>query len=209
MIVLLTALLAVSGVTAVPASAAAAAAPSPTAPVVPAAPAPAGASLPVKVLVFHGATDPATDKAAVAAIERLGRTHDFGVDETADAAAFTPANLAKYRAMVFLSTTGDVLNADQEAAFKAYIEAGGGFLGIHDAARAQPASDWFSGLVGSRPATSPTAPQRAVVEVGDRVHPATKKLPLEWTRTDVWSPRAQLHTRRRRQWRLPPDLVVP
>jgi glucose/arabinose dehydrogenase/type 1 glutamine amidotransferase len=189
MIVLLAALLAVTGVTAPAANPAAAAAPSPAAvpaAPVPAAPVPAGASLPVKVLVFHGAPDHAIDRAAVAAIERLGRAHDFGVDATADAAAFTPRNLAAYRAVVFLSTVGNVLNSDQEAAFKAYIEAGGGFLGVHDAARAQPASDWFTGLVGSRPATSPTAPQRAVVEVGDRVHPATKKLPLEWTRTDVW-----------------------
>jgi glucose/arabinose dehydrogenase/type 1 glutamine amidotransferase len=196
MIVMLAALLAVTGVTAMPAVPTAAAAPAvaPAAPV-PAAPAPAGTRLPVKVLVFHGTMD----DAAVTAIERLGRSHGFGVDETADGAAFTPANLAKYRAVVFLSTTGDVLTADQEAAFRAYIEGGGGFLGVHDAARAQPASEWFTGLVGSRPGTGPAEPQRAIVEVGDRTHPATKKLPLEWTRTDVWfnwspNPSGTVHT---------------
>ena len=56
------------------------------------------------------------------------------------------------------------------------MEAGGGFVGIHDAARAEPYSDWFTGLIGARPAAaSPTAVQRATVEVGDRQHPATKE----------------------------------
>ncbi|HEY7486892.1 MAG TPA: ThuA domain-containing protein [Streptosporangiaceae bacterium] len=147
---------------------------------VPAA-APAETGGPVTVLVYHGGAD----EAAVAAIERLGRDHHFAVDDTADPGAFSSDNLAKYRAVVFAST-GAALSADQEAAFKAYIEAGGGFLGLHDAAKAQPDSAWFTGLVGSRPGTSPADPQRAVVEVGDQVHPATRDLPLEWTRSDVW-----------------------
>src|SRR5918999_3820621 len=148
---------------------------------------------PSAVLVFHDADD----GAGVAAIERLGREHDFAVDDATDAGAFTAANLARYRAVVILSAAE--LDSGQEAAFRAYIEGGGGFLGVHDAARAQPDSAWFTGLVGSRPGTSPDQPQRAVVEVGDRVHPATRGLPLEWTRTDVWlnwspNPSGNVHT---------------
>ncbi|HEU5160611.1 MAG TPA: ThuA domain-containing protein [Streptosporangiaceae bacterium] len=198
--VLLAVLLAVTGVAAVPATPVAVAAPAaPPAAPIPAAPAPAGTRLPVKVLVFHGAADDAVADAAVAAIERLGRTHRFGVDQAADGAAFTPANLARYRAVIFLSAAGEGLTAEQEAAFQAYIQGGGGFLGVHDAARAQPGSTWFTGLVGARPGTSPSDAQRAVVEVGDRIHPATRDLPLEWTRTDVWfnwatSPSGAVHT---------------
>ncbi|HVQ93144.1 MAG TPA: ThuA domain-containing protein [Mycobacteriales bacterium] len=144
----------------------------------------------VRVLVFSGtadATNP-TVPAAVGTLADLGRHNGFAVDATTDAAAFTAANLARYRAVVFLAATGDVLSTDQEAAFQAYVAGGGGFLGVHDAALAQPASTWFTGLIGSRPAaTSPSAAQTAVVEVPDRVHPATKNLPLTLTRSDLWT----------------------
>jgi glucose/arabinose dehydrogenase/PKD repeat protein/type 1 glutamine amidotransferase len=140
------------------------------------------------VLVFAGPADSADASvpAAVAALADLGRRNRFAVDPTTDAAVFTAPNLARYRAVVFLAATGDVLSADQEAALQSYLAAGGGFLGIHDAARAQPGSAWFTGLIGSRPATSPTAVQQAVVEVADRVHPATSSLPLTVTRSDQW-----------------------
>ena len=160
----------------------------PTAPVSTAA-APTAASASIQVLVFHG-TGEAGDgavRAGAATVVALGRQHGFGVDVTSDAGAFTADNLARYRAVVFLAASGELLNTEQEAAFQAYIAAGGGFLGVHGAALAQPASTWFTGLLGSRPAaTSPAGVQRAVVEVGDRVHPATAALPLEWTRSDVW-----------------------
>ena len=64
---------------------------------------------------------------------------------------------------------------------------GGGFLGIHDAARLETGSSWFTQLVGARPnAGSPTATQQAIVEVQDKAHPAGKGMPTEWTVTDEW-----------------------
>ncbi len=45
------------------------------------------------------------------------------------AAQFTDANLAQYDVVVFLSTTGDVLNDAQQTAFEHYIQAGGGYVG--------------------------------------------------------------------------------
>ena len=155
----------------------------------------------IKVLVFHGSHDSVA--AGIASIERAGRQgpadQHFGVDATSDPAVFTPARLARYNAVVFLSVSGQVLSAEQEDAFRMYVEDGGGFLGIHDTARAQPDSQWFTGLVGARPTTSPTNVQQAVVEVGDRLHPATAALPMEWTRSDVWfnwatNPSGTVHT---------------
>jgi cytochrome c len=87
------------------------------------------------------------------AIRELGRAHGFAVEVTADPAAFEPANLAKYKAVVFLSTTGNVLPADsQRAAFEGYIRNGGGFLGIHAASDMGPvATSWpfYLNLVGA------------------------------------------------------------
>ena len=68
-----------------------------------------------------------------AAIQKLGKENDFDVDTTEDPAVFTEDNLKKYAAVVFLNTTGNVLNTSQEAAFERFIQAGGGFTGIHSA----------------------------------------------------------------------------
>jgi len=114
-------------------------------------------STPVNVLVFHGPpaeqSDPVT--MATAAIKRLGEEHGFTVEVSEDPGVFTVDNLARFRGVVFLSARGVTLSEDQEAAFRAYIKAGGGFLGIHDAARAQPDSAWFTGLIGTRPGSNP------------------------------------------------------
>ena len=164
----------------------------------------------VKVLVFHGSAAAGDESpvvnAGIAAIESIGLSgpanQRFETEATDDARVFTDAQaLGSYNAVVFLTGGGDVLDPDQEAGLEAYMEAGGGFVGIHDAARAEPYSDWFTGLVGARPAaSSPTAVQRATVEVGDRQHPATKDLPVQWKRPDQWfnwtkNPSGEVHNR--------------
>ncbi|HTF06964.1 MAG TPA: ThuA domain-containing protein, partial [Asanoa sp.] len=110
----------------------------------------------VNVLVFHGPVDQQDDPVnkAVAAVRKLGTDNGFTVNVSSDPTVFTPNNLARYRGVVFLSANGVTLNDAQEAAFQAYVKGGGGFVGVHDAARAQPASEWFTGLIGSRPAPS-------------------------------------------------------
>jgi type 1 glutamine amidotransferase len=163
----------------------------------------------VRVLIFYGSAaageEPPVVDAGIAAIEQIGRSgpagERFKAEATDDASVFTNATrLGRYNAVVFLTGGGDVLTPEQEAGLEAYMEAGGGFVGIHDAARAEPYSDWFTGLIGARPAPdSPTAVQRATVEVGDRQHPATRGLPLEWKRLDQWpnwvkNPSGDVHT---------------
>ncbi|QXE33623.1 ThuA domain-containing protein [Streptomyces sp. GMY02] len=160
----------------------------------------------VKVLVFHASATEESPvvNAGIEAIETIGLTGPeagrFKTEATDDGSVFTNATkLGKYNAVVFLTGGGDVLDPEQEAGLEAFVEAGGGFLGIHDAARTEPYSDWFTGLIGARPTGAPTAVQRATVEVGDRIHPATKNLPLEWKRPDKWfnwsaNPTGKVHT---------------
>ncbi|MCT2593467.1 ThuA domain-containing protein [Streptomyces sp. N2-109] len=158
-----------------------------------------------RVLVFHGPDAPGeVTEAGIAAITEIGSEapagEGFRTEVTDDPGTFTPDQLRSFNAVVFLSAGGDLLNAGQEAAFTEYIRSGGGFLGVHDAARAEPDSSWFTGLLGARPADGgPDGAQEAVVEVGDRVHPATSGLPLEWERDDVWfnwtdNPSGKVHT---------------
>lgn len=87
------------------------------------------------------------------AIRGLGATNGFEVDVTADPEAFTPANLVRYKAIVFLSTTGNVLpSEDQRSAMEGYIRHGGGFFGIHAASdMGNVATSWpfYLNLVGA------------------------------------------------------------
>jgi type 1 glutamine amidotransferase len=121
----------------------------------------------------------------------------FRVDATEDADAFTADNLARYRAVVFLNTSGTVLDAGQKAAFEAYIRGGGGFAGVHGAADTEYDWPFYGDLVGAYFASHP-AIQRAVVRVEDRAHPATTGLGETLTRTDEWynfrtNPRPKVH----------------
>lgn len=168
---------------------------------------PGGAN--VRVLLFHGSAAAGDESplvnAGIEAIEKIGlsgpENQRFQVTATDNASVFTnDTRLSRFNAVVFLTGGGDVLDPAQEAGLEAYMEAGGGFVGIHDAARAEPYSDWFTGLLGARPAASgPADVQRATVEVGDRQHPATKSLPQEWKRPDKWlnwerNPSGEVHT---------------
>ncbi|MER5550757.1 ThuA domain-containing protein [Streptomyces sp. NPDC002793] len=133
----------------------------------------------------------------VAALRELGAANNFTVTATEDATAFTPTGLAGYESVVFLSTTGDVLNAAQQTAFEGYIEAGGGYTGIHAAADTEYDWSWYAGLAGALFQSHP-AIQPATVKVEDRAHDATAHLGPTWQRTDEWydyrtNPRTSAH----------------
>src|SRR5437870_1482849 len=87
------------------------------------------------VLVFSKTTAFRHDSIpqGIAAIEALGAEHGFAVDSTEDATRFNAAELARYRVVVFLCTTGEILDPRQKAAVEGFIRAGGGFAGIHSA----------------------------------------------------------------------------
>ncbi|MDQ4141326.1 MAG: ThuA domain-containing protein, partial [Bacteroidota bacterium] len=116
---------------------------------------------------------------------RLASDNDMEADTTTNSAAFTDENLKQYAAIVFLSTTGDVLNNYQEAAFERYIQAGGGFMGIHAAADTEYDWGWYNRLVGAYFLHHPKQ-QNAVIQVTNRKHIATKHLPKKWKRWDEW-----------------------
>ncbi|MYU17115.1 DUF1080 domain-containing protein, partial [Streptomyces sp. SID8361] len=121
----------------------------------------------------------------IAAIEELGAQGGFAVDATEDGAAFTSDNLARYDAVVFLSTTGDVLDAAQQSAFEGYVKAGGGYAGVHAAADTEYDWPFYEGLAGAYFQSHP-AIQQATVDVEDRANPATAHLAPTWERTDEW-----------------------
>jgi glucose/arabinose dehydrogenase/type 1 glutamine amidotransferase len=135
--------------------------------------------------------------AGIAAIQQLGAQHDFAVEATEDVGAFTDANLGRFRAVVFLSTTGDVLDPTQQAAFERYVRAGGGYAGVHAASDTEYDWPWYGRLVGAYFNSHP-ANQTATVKVEDHAHPSTAHLPDRWSRFDEWynyrsNPRSAVH----------------
>ncbi|MGA5117742.1 lectin [Streptomyces pseudogriseolus] len=169
-----------------------------TAPAAPRAAAPA-ADPAYRILVFSrtaGFRHSSIDE-GVTALRDLGAANNFTVDATEDPAAFTTANLARYRAVVFLSTTGDVLGSAQESALEQYMGSGGGYVGVHAAADTEYDWPFYAGLAGALFQSHP-AIQPATVEVEDRAHDATAHLGPTWQRTDEWynyrtNPRTTAH----------------
>ncbi len=119
------------------------------------------------------------------AIEKLGQENGFYVDASEDSLVFTEDNLKKYAAVVFLNTTGNILDYKQEAAFERYIQAGGGYVGIHSATDTEYDWVWYAKLVGANFESHPKQ-QNAKINVVDKNHASTKHLPDVWDRFDEW-----------------------
>ena len=110
---------------------------------------------------------------------------------------FTEESLSGFDAVVWVLTSGDVLDENEQAAFENYIRAGGGYAGIHAASDTEYDWPWYGNLVGAYFARHPEI-QPATIDIEDSTHPSTMHLGLRWTRTDEWydfqsNPRAQVN----------------
>jgi cytochrome c len=145
---------------------------------------------PPRVLVFSHTAGFRHDSipAGIAALSALAVERHWTLDATEDPAFFTEAALAPYDVVVFLSTSGDVFNAEQQAAFERFIRTPNptkGFVGIHGASTTEYAWPFYLELVGAYFREHPPDLQSAVVVV-EAEHPATAPLPARWTLTDEW-----------------------
>ncbi|GAA0959483.1 hypothetical protein GCM10009554_73250 [Kribbella koreensis] len=145
----------------------------------------AAAAAPYQVLVFSKTAGFRHDSipAGIQAIRDLGAANGFTVTATEDSAVFTTSQLAAYKAVVFLSTTGDILNATQQTAFETYVNGGGGYVGVHAAADTEYDWPYYGTLVGAWFHSHP-AIQQVTARVEDRTHLSTSHLGATWVRTD-------------------------
>jgi type 1 glutamine amidotransferase len=122
----------------------------------------------------------------ITAIRQLGKQHDFDVFWTEDAnRVINDKELAKYKVVIFLCTTGDIFNADQQAAFERYIQKGGGFVGIHSATDTEYDWEWYAKMIGYNFHIHP-APQTATVKVEDANFPGMDHFAKRFLWTDEW-----------------------
>ena len=122
---------------------------------------------------------------AVQALRDLGAQNHIEVDAAEDAAVFADERLRRYDVVVFLLTTGDILDDRQQAAVQRYIRSGGGFAGVHSASDTEHDWQWYGGLVGAYFRAHPQI-QQATVVVSDPRDASTRGLPRLWQRTDEW-----------------------
>ncbi|SMO37507.1 ThuA domain-containing protein [Fodinibius sediminis] len=121
----------------------------------------------------------------VKAIMRLADENDIKSYHTENAGLFNPDSLSTFDAVIFLNTTGNVLDDTQQAAFEEYLRSGGGFLGVHAAADTEYEWPWYGEMVGAYFKNHPRI-QEASIKVVNQSHAATSFLPEEWVRTDEW-----------------------
>jgi type 1 glutamine amidotransferase len=154
------------------------------------APAARAEGSPQHLLVFsktsgwrHASIEP-----AVAALTRLAEEHGVEVDATEDATVFRPESLAGYSAVVFLLTSEEVLDDDQQSALEGYIRSGGGFAGVHSASDTEYDWPWYGRLVGAYFDGHPGDPnvRKGRLLVAEPESPATAGLPSPWVRDDEW-----------------------
>ncbi|MBV9987128.1 MAG: ThuA domain-containing protein [Chitinophagaceae bacterium] len=121
---------------------------------------------------------------AVAAIKELGTANSFTVDVSDDPAVFTQANLQKYQMLIFTSTNNDVFDTDeQRVAFRRYIEAGGGFVGVHSVTGTERNWRWFKQMLGETFSWHAKF-QKFTVKKIDAAHPSMANVPASWERED-------------------------
>jgi cytochrome c len=133
----------------------------------------------------------------IAALTTLAGQRGWTLTATEDATQFQDSVLSMLDVIVFLSTTGDVLDTDQQAALVRYVQSGKGWVGIHSASDTEHDWPWYGGLVGAYFQSHPDI-QQAAIHVEDPTFPATSGLPDPWVRTDEWyaftsNPRGRVH----------------
>lgn len=117
----------------------------------------------------------------------LGSLEGFSTVESENAAIFAPDGLARFHAVVFLNTTGDILTASEQEALDCFVRSGGGWIGVHSAADTEHAWPGYGDILGgdawflNHPAIQPATLLRE-----SSSHPSTAHLPATFVFTDEW-----------------------
>lgn len=121
---------------------------------------------------------------AVKAIQKFGQEKGFTVVASDDASVFTEDNLKQYTFLLFASTNNDVFDTnEQRLAFRRYVEAGGGFVGLHSVVGTERNWTWFKMMVGGSFVWHPPF-QSLNLKVIDPSHASVQSLPTLWTKED-------------------------
>ncbi len=124
-------------------------------------------------------------EAGIKAIRELGDRNGFEVVSSENPDMFHPDTLSRFRVVVFLNTSDNVLDRRHQKAFKSFIRSGGGWVGVHGASATEYDWEYYEGLAGTLFEQHPKI-QKATIQIVDRIHPSTVHLPAQWELTDEW-----------------------
>jgi TonB family protein len=141
----------------------------------------------ISVLVFSK-TDGYRHESIVAgksSLQKLANENNFRIDFSEDSLVFNESKLSEYNVIIFLNTTGNILNEEEKMVFKKFIQNKGGFVGIHSAIETENNWEWYGKLLGTR-YQGPEKIQKVTVRITEKNHPSTKDLPYQWEIDDEW-----------------------
>ncbi len=121
----------------------------------------------------------------VAAVRQLAARHTFSVDWHENASIFTDKGLEKYACIIFLNTTGNILNDEQQGAMERFIKAGKGHVGIHSATDTEYDWPWYNNLIGMMFKIHPLQ-QTAYLDIMNTDFPGMQRFPKRLLWTDEW-----------------------
>ncbi len=142
----------------------------------------------INILVFSKTAGYRHDsiKDGIAAIKKLAEENNFQVTFSEDSEIFKQKTLTPFNVILFLSTTGNILNEAQQHEFQRWVQAGGGFVGIHAATDTEYEWPWYNELVGGYFADHPLGVHEANIDVLDTEHLSTKHLGSNFKTVDEW-----------------------
>ena len=125
-------------------------------------------------------------EAAVPAMRQLAKLHDFDLVWPNNlATVMTDKGLADYQVIIFMLTTGDILNDEQQAAVERFVKSGKGFAAIHTGTDTEYDWPWYTAMMGTTFLIHP-AVQTATVVVQDRNFPGMDQFAKRSLRTEEW-----------------------
>jgi len=125
-------------------------------------------------------------KAGKELINNIGNKNNFNVFYSNNSNAITAKNLMDISTIIFLNTTSDILNADEQKVMEDFIKGGKGFVGIHSAADTEYKWNWYGRLVGGYFKNHPPGTSYATIETMNNNHVSTKHLDDKWEIKDEW-----------------------
>jgi type 1 glutamine amidotransferase len=123
--------------------------------------------------------------AAVTNMKSLAKQHDFSLVWHEEPSYFNDEYLAQFDVIIFMMTTGEFLNKEQQLALTHFIQSGKGFVGVHSASDTESNWPWYQKLIGRSFKIHPPV-QTAKIQVIDSSFPGMNQITNNILWTDEW-----------------------